>query len=76
MTSSALLIPPAAGASWAGESTICAACFGEISGPSDTGLFCASCACHRCGEDATGSDATDGYCVHCAATLEVAGFFG
>ena len=76
MTSATLLIPPVAPADRAGVATICAVCFGEIVGSSDTGFYCASCACHRCGEDATGGDAHDGYCAGCAATLEATGFFG
>lgn len=78
MTTATLLFPPVAPVHEAQLGTSCAACFASIEGPSDTGLYCAHCACHRCGEDATGSASEAGYCEHCAATLEVelVGFFG
>ncbi|MBO9533541.1 MAG: hypothetical protein J7513_11260 [Solirubrobacteraceae bacterium] len=51
----------------------CVACFGEH----DTGgLYCAKCACQRCGDDATSSAAQEGYCEPCSAALEADGFFG
>ncbi len=75
MTSATLLPRPVAPAT-SERDLICVACFEVIDGPSDTGLYCAHCACHRCGEDATGADAIGGYCGHCAPTLELSGFLG
>lgn len=76
MTTATLIRRPVARPAWRPVTTSCVACFGAIDGPSDTGLFCSACACHRCGEDATGSDALGGYCAHCVATLELEGLFG
>lgn len=76
MTSATLLIRPVAPAAGDERDLICVACFGPIGDASDTGLYCAHCACHRCGEDAAGSGGHDGYCEHCAPALDAAGFFG
>jgi hypothetical protein len=76
MTTATLLSRPVAPAAPGRLDQICAACFGDIEGESDTGLYCAQCACRRCGEDATGSAGHDGYCGGCAAMLDVGGFFG
>lgn len=75
MTSATLLIRPVAPATEDERDLICAACWHAIDGASDTGLYCAHCACHRCGEDATGSGGHDGFCEHCAPALEAAGYF-
>lgn len=51
----------------------CVACFGEHA---TGGLYCAACACRRCGDDATGTGGWEGYCERCSAALEADGFFG
>lgn len=78
MTAALLLREPVATPLRVVAPLTCVACLGTIDGPSDTGLYCAHCACHRCGEDATGAAAAHGYCDGCAADLAVEqpGFLG